>query len=330
MRILFYLAIIVVLLLVAALVDQIYYRVWRLFIDKPLAQQIRFWTFVCVSIMFVTTIVVGHHYTRIHLEVKEATIESPRLPQELDGFRIAQFSDFHLLSFSNDEGHRMARDIVEQAKAAKADILCFTGDLVTLRAAEAYPFREALREIAQAGIPVYSILGNHDYADYVWDFTEEQRHRDVDTLVQIQQEAGWHMLRNESVSLADGRLRLVGVENIGEPPFSTYGDLSAAMGGLSNTDSTFTVLLSHNPTHWRREVLPETNIDLMLAGHTHAVQLRIFGWSPAVWKYPEWTGLHSEGDQHLYVNTGLGCVGPNIRVGVRPELTIITLRSKQN
>ena len=204
-------------------------------------------------------------------------------------------------------------------------------------------------------VPVYSILGNHDYADYVRGFDQQRRNTDIDSLILIQEEAGWHMLKNNCVTLssplndlASQYIALIGVENIGEPPFSTYGDLDRAMtpiGGIHAADSLFSVLLTHNPTHWRKEVLPRTHIDLSLAGHTHATQLRIGSWSPAKWKYDEWMGLYDashrsdapslpypeyqEGNpQYLYVNTGIGCVGPRVRIGVPPEISVLVLRKE--
>jgi predicted MPP superfamily phosphohydrolase len=126
-------------------------------------------------------------------------------------------------------------------------------------------------------------------------------------------------------------LRLLGVGNIGEPPFSTYGDLEAAIASLptdepTRMDEQFTILLSHNPTHWRAEVLEYTDIDLTLSGHTHGMQICVGGFSPAVWRYKEWGGLYQEGDRYLYVNTGLGTVGFPVRIGLKPEVTLITLR----
>ena len=163
------------------------------------------------------------------------------------------------------------------------------------------------------------------------------------------------MLKNNCVTLSSPLndsvsqyIALIGVENIGEPPFSTYGDLDRAMtpiGGIHAADSLFSVLLTHNPTHWRKEVLPRTHIDLSLAGHTHATQLKIGSWSPARWKYSEWIGLYDarqqseeptqpypeyqEGNpQYLYINTGIGCVGPRVRIGVPPEISIMVLRKE--
>ena len=136
---------------------------------------------------------------------------------------------------------------------------------------------------------------------------------------------GWKLLNNSHTILIQGNdsIALIGVENEGEPPFSQYADLPKAMQG---TEGMFQILLSHNPTHWRREVLPESDIDLMLAGHTHAMQLKLGNYSPSSYIYPEWSGMYLEGTHGLYVNVGIGYVGLPFRFGAWPEITVLTLR----
>jgi len=136
---------------------------------------------------------------------------------------------------------------------------------------------------------------------------------------------GWKLLNNSHTILIQGSdsIALIGVENEGEPPFSQYADLPEAMRG---TEGMFQILLSHNPTHWRREVLPQTYIDLMLAGHTHAMQLKFGNHSPSSYIYPEWSGMYLEGTRGLYVNEGIGYVGLPFRFGAWPEITVLTLR----
>lgn len=333
-RLIFWGLIILVVAIVSLLIDQIFYRLIRLFVTKHLAQNIRLWTFLAVVVTLLVSYYIGHNITRLSVEVKHASIVSGKVPPGFNGFKIAQISDFHIHSFDRQNEQQFFADLVAQLKAQQPDIIVFTGDLVTARAAEAYPFREELSQLHKAtGAPIYSILGNHDYADYMHSFDALRRQQDVDSLITLQQQAGWTMLNNASTYIYNNEdsILLVGVENIGEPPFSVYGDLGKAMdaaGGLERAETAFTILLSHNPTHWRSEVLPHTQIDLTLSGHTHAMQFRIGNWSPSKWKYPEWMGLYQEGKQYLYVNTGLGCVGPSIRIGVRPEITILTLMNE--
>jgi len=359
-RLIFYGIIVAFVALLFLLVDVIIYWLLRIFLPKATAHLA---SRVILGLMILTAGIaatVGHYVTRHQIVVHEVPVVSPRVPEAFDGFRIAQISDLHLDSFGKEEGRAFLTRLADSLAATRPDLIVFTGDLVTLRSAEALPFRQSLAAIARIPhhsghglVPVYSILGNHDSPDYVRSFPAERRRADIDSLIRIQEEAGWHMLKNSSVTLArplndsaSQHIALIGVENIGEPPFSTYGDLSRAMApvaGLQAADTLFSVLLTHNPTHWRAEVLPRTRIDLSLAGHTHATQFRIGTWSPARWKYSEWMGLydarHQSEDaalpypeyeagnpQYLYVNTGIGCVGPRVRIGVPPEISVLELR----
>ena len=329
-RFIFWGIIILVLLIVAAIIDQAFYRLVRLFVDKHTALIIRLVTAIVVIAGIVGSVLWGRYVTRLRLDVSQAELVSQRVPSAFDGFKIAHISDFHLDSFDKNKEMGFVEEIIDRIANEQPDIVCFTGDLVTVRSAQAIPYRRLLHKLSASGIPVYSVMGNHDYADYVWEFDESRRLADRDSLRHLMSEAGWRMLDNECEWLYRGSdsLLVAGVENIGEPPFSVYGDLGKALEG-NYTDNVFTILLSHNPTHWRSEVLPNTSIDLTLSGHTHAMQFRIGSWSPSKWKYPEFAGLYREGLQFLNVNTGLGGVGPKIRIGVKPEINIITLKKQK-
>ena len=329
-RFIFWGIIILVLLIVAAIIDQAFYRLVRLFVDKHTALIIRLVTAIVVIAGIVSSVLWGRYVTRLRLDVSQAELVSQRVPSAFDGFKIAHISDFHLDSFDKNKEMGFVEEIIDRIANEQPDIVCFTGDLVTVRSAQAIPYRRLLHKLSASGIPVYSVMGNHDYADYVWEFDESRRLADRDSLRHLMSEAGWRMLDNESEWLYRGSdsLLVAGVENIGEPPFSVYGDLGKALEG-NYTDNVFTILLSHNPTHWRSEVLPNTSIDLTLSGHTHAMQFRVGSWSPSKWKYPEFAGLYREGLQFLNVNTGLGGVGPKIRIGVKPEINIITLKKQK-
>lgn len=344
-RLIFYGVIVLAVVLLLLLIHAAIYWILRIFFTKAGAKAISLIVLTLMILVIGISCMWGHSHTRLELMVNEVEVPSTRLPYAFEGFRVAQLSDMHLNSFSPEEGHKLLHEVAEAIREQQPDIIVFTGDLVTIRAAEALPFRTALAELAhierkngEGSIPVYSILGNHDYADYVRTFDADRRKKDLDSLIQIQEEAGWIMLKNNAIRIqretgdsTQQQIILAGVENIGEPPFSVYGDLEKSLepvGGLSATDSLFTILLSHNPTHWRSEVLPRTRIDLTLSGHTHATQILIGSWSPAKWKYAEWMGLYEKNEQKLYVNTGFGCVGPAIRIGIKPELTILTLKKK--
>ena len=359
-RLIFYGIIVAMVILLIALIDVVIYWALRIFLPKATVRFVSRIIFAAILLICVSAALWGHYITRHQVVVNTVSVVSPRVPEAFDGYRIAQISDLHLDSFDKDEGRQFLQKLADSIAAARPDIIVFTGDLVTIRSAEALPFRPSLAALAHIPhhdgtglIPVYSILGNHDYADYVRGFDQQRRNADIDSLIRIQEEAGWHVLKNSCVTLSrplsdsvSQRIALIGVENIGEPPFSTYGDLDRSMaplGGIHAADTLFSVLLTHNPTHWRSEVLPRTHIDLSLAGHTHATQFRIGSWSPARWKYDEWMGLYDashrsdapalpypeyqEGNpQYLYVNTGIGCVGPRVRIGVTPEVSVLVLR----
>jgi len=349
MRYAFYGIIILICVLAIVLVGQVIYWSCRIFVCKHTASMIHWWALGIITVVAVVASLWGHYFTRYQLDVKQVDVVSERVPLAFEGYRIAQISDLHLDCFNDEQGHAFLNKLIESIEAQHPDIIVFTGDIVSHQSADAEPFHDELARIASIA-PSYSILGNHDYADYTR-MSPREKYNDVQHLCDLQRQAGWTVLRNETVPLntpegsnkttkeqnntttaEDSYLRLIGVENIGEPPFSTYGDLKKAMAGVQANEGTFSILLSHNPTHWRKEVLPDTDIDLMLAGHTHAVQLKVGSWSPAKWKYEEWSGLYTSNDkghpQYLYVNTGIGGVGPRVRIGVAPELTILTLRKK--
>lgn len=257
-------------------------------------------------------------------EVKEVAYPSADLPKGFDGYRIVQISDIHIGSWRDKP--EPIRQLVRRVNALHPDLIVFTGDLVNQQSHEVDGFQEILSQL-HAPDGVYSILGNHDYGSYYhWNSAEEET-ANLDYLIQQQKLMGWKMLNNGHDILRHNgdSIALVGVENDGEPPFSQFADLPRAMQG---TEGLFRILLSHNPTHWRREVLPQSDIQLMLAGHTHAMQGILFGHSLAELLYPEWRGMYYEGNRALYVNIGIGYVGLPFRFGAWPEITVLTLHSE--
>lgn len=254
-------------------------------------------------------------------EIKEVDYHSTRLPKGFDGYRIVQLSDLHLGSWEHNP--KAIQEVVNMVNEQSPDLIVFTGDIVNQQSHEIDSFTSILSQL-KAPDGIYSTLGNHDYGTYYhWDNAIEAT-ENLQYLKDRQAEMGWKMLNNDHAILyhKGDSIALIGVENDGEPPFSQHADLPRAMKG---TEGMFRILLSHNPTHWRREVLPTTDIDLTLAGHTHAMQMELFGHSPAVFKYSEWKGMYKEGEQSLYVNIGLGYVGLPFRFGAWPEITVFTL-----
>lgn len=267
----------------------------------------------------------GAVWGKERFQVKEVTFSSPDLPEAFDGYRILQLSDIHAGSWKgNTEALERA---IQLCNTLKADVAVFTGDLVNTHADEIQSLMPVFARL-KAKDGVYSVLGNHDYATYRPWRSEAERLANVDTLIARQSLMGWQMLMNEAQILHRGgdSIALVGVENSGRPPFPDHADLSKALRG---TQGMFKVLLSHDPTHWRRKVLPETDIQLMLAGHTHDMQISVCGFSVSRYIYPEHRGLYLEGKRGLYVNIGLGYVLFPMRLGAWPEITVITLRKEE-
>lgn len=256
------------------------------------------------------------------LEVKRVEYASARLPQRFEGFRIVQFSDLHLGSFALRPG--IVSRMVERINALEPQLILFTGDIVNRRSSELEPFLSILSRL-HATHGIYAVLGNHDYGTYYrWPSPEAER----DNLLRLQQmmaQMGWTLLNNDHcfIHLGADSIALVGVENEGEPPFPQYGNLPRALHGAGQG---FKLLMSHNPIHWRREVLPESDVDLTLSGHTHAMQCILGGRSLSELKYPEWHGFYYEGKRALYVNIGIGHVGFPFRFNAPPEITLLTLR----
>ena len=277
---------------------------------------------LAIALLTMAYLIFGATEGKRYFQVKETTIESKDVPQGFDGYRIVQLSDMHVGSWNgNTQAMEKAVSIINDLQP---DLIVFTGDLVNNLASELDNFIPVFSKL-KAKDGVYSVLGNHDYSTYIhWENPEDQKEELV-RLKQKQAEMGWTMLNNRHIKLynQNDSIALIGVENSGRPPFPDYAKLSEAMQG---TEGMFQILLSHDPTHWRREVLPQTDIELMLAGHTHAMQTKIFGFTPAQFIYEENDGLYQEGEQMLYVNIGLGHLLYPMRLGAWPEITLLTLR----
>lgn len=259
------------------------------------------------------------------LVVKEQTLYFPKLPEEFDGYRIVQLSDFHIGTYGNDTAF-VAR-VVNEVMAQKPDLIVYTGDLVNSDADEVDPFVPVLSSLS-ASDGVLSIFGNHDYCYYSHHNQMEVIRKNQEALKAKEREMDWQLLLNEYrvIRRDSASIAVVGVENVGKPPFPHYGNLPKAMDGLA--DGTFVILLSHDPSHWRMEVLPDTDIPLMLSGHTHAMQFRIGRITPVMFRYPEWGGLYEEDGQQLFVSTGVGG-GIPFRFGAWPEICVLTLRREK-
>lgn len=282
----------------------------------------------------------GAIVTRNDIEVVDVSIDYASLPKAFDGYRIVQISDMHLGTWGGNTN--FVSRLVREVNNLHPDIILFTGDIVNRKTDEMKPFLETLAKL-KAPDGIYSILGNHDYGDYIdWDSTEARRANN-ELMAEWQSKIGWKLLNNEHTFIKKGNqeIVLIGVENWGEPPFKQYGKLTKAYPASKKSkynlhDNRFKILMSHNPKHWHEEVRKKSNIDLTLSGHTHAMQTMLkiggFRWSPSALKYEEWAGLYEDevGGRpvKLYVNVGCGEVGMPFRIGATPEITLITLRKK--
>ena len=269
--------------------------------------------------------------TPYQINVSNIDIEFDNLPKAFDNYKIVQFSDLHLGSYIS--GSTFIDELVDSINAQNANITVFTGDIVNRQSNEMAVYTECLKKLCSPD-GVFSVLGNHDYGDYMHWESEGMKKLDVESLVSMQQRMNWTILNNSHTIIRNGNdsLALIGVENWGDPPFKMYADLSSSYPNLN--DSTFKILLSHNPAHWDAEIIDKTNIALTLSGHTHAMQcaFNIFGKyiSPAVFRYSRWSGLYTNQEkQYLYVNSGIGEVAIPARIGVKPEITVITLHCKE-
>jgi predicted MPP superfamily phosphohydrolase len=262
--------------------------------------------------------------TNLKIFRKEIGIEG--LPAAFHGLRIVQISDLHLAGFYNHPGY--VKRIVERVNMLKPGLILFSGDMVHNFSEELDPFTAILKEL-NAPLGKFAILGNHDYGHYYGWESEKEKKENLDRVKEQIRNAGFDLLLNEhrTISLNGSALEIIGVENWGKPPFPQQGDLHRAMEG---TDPDLVkILLSHDPSHWDLQVRGKEPIALTLSGHTHGMQLGFeignFRWSPSRWTYKHWAGLYHENGQYLYVNRGLGYTGFPGRVGIRPEITLLTL-----
>lgn len=283
------------------------------------------WASLFLVVLWWSVYVYGHYWGRFAYEVKPWTYTNPSLPHSFEGYRIVHISDLHLDGWKGNEGH--LEEVVNTINSLQPDLICFTGDLVSLNHRELDAVSSILKQL-KAKDGVVSVLGNHDYDPYEPGISARERQTRVDTLVKRERtELGWKLLLNEYVMIHRGEdsLAIIGVENqsCGVHSVIRRGRLQEAIKG---TEGAMQILLSHDPTHWRAEVVGKTKIALTLSGHTHAMQLRVLGFTPSKWIYPDCDGQYVSADstQTLYVNIGLGGTLP-MRIGANPEITLITL-----
>jgi len=276
----------------------------------------------------VAGLIYGIFRGRYNYKVLRYELAFEDLPEQFDGFQLTQISDLHCGSFDNYKRVQYGIDLVNEQRS---DVILFTGDLVNNRADELQKWQSLFGTLT-AKHGVYSVLGNHDYGDYVPWNSPEDKTANFNRLLEIQEQMGFHLLRNthKLIEKQGQSIAIVGVENWGAGGFKKKGDLNKALNGLQ-ADS-FKILLSHDPSHWQLKVKDaRVHIPLTLSGHTHGMQFGIeipgkFKWSPVQWRYPYWAGMYQENNKYLNVNRGFGYLAYPGRFGIWPEISVITLK----
>lgn len=282
---------------------------------------------VLVALFVMGAVIYGMIWGKFNYQVKQVEVKSNRIPLAFDGYRIALFSDFHAGSM---EQHKEKVKVgFELLASQKPDVIFFAGDMVNHFSDELKGWNSVFY-ILNAPDGKFAVLGNHDYGDYIEWPDSLQKEVDRQKLIAYQDSFGFKVLKNEHVTIKRGgdSIYVAGVENFGMPPFKRYGNLSKALDGIDT--SKCVLLLSHEPKHWDEEIKQNQSVVLTVSGHTHAMQMGIdwhgILWSPAQYVFKRWYGLYSESGSYLYVNRGFGYLAFPGRVGMSPEITIITLK----
>lgn len=270
----------------------------------------------------------GMYQGKYNYKVLKYSLYFEDLPDAFDGYRITQISDIHSGSFDNKKKIEYAVGLINEQES---DTILFTGDLVNNLAVEMDPWISVFSKI-EAKDGVFSILGNHDYGDYVPWKSDKARLDNVQAVKNVHSKMGWDLLLNEHrfIQKSGQRIALVGVENWGSGGFKKLGDLDLAGKGLSSEE--FKILLSHDPSYWQEKIKSDpNNYQLTLSGHTHGMQFGIeipgwFKWSPIQYRYENWAGIYEEFGRYINVNRGFGYLAYPGRVGIWPEISVIELR----
>ncbi len=277
-----------------------------------------------------SSLLYGMYKGKYNYKVLKYVLEFDDLPNAFDGYQITQISDIHSGSLDNTKKIEYGVDLINQQKS---DIILFTGDLVNNRADEMIPWIDTFKKL-KAHDGKFSVLGNHDYGDYIDWKSNEAKVQNMKKLESVHQQLGFDLLLNDNRYLEkDGeKIALIGVENWGAGGFKKAGDLQQATAGVKSED--FKILMSHDPSHWEQKVKNnDTHYHLTLSGHTHGMQFGIeipgwIKWSPVKWRYKYWAGIYEEAGRFINVNRGFGFLAYPGRVGIWPEVTVITLKKK--
>jgi predicted MPP superfamily phosphohydrolase len=278
------------------------------------------------------SLIYGMTIGKYNYKVLRQTLFFDDLPDAFDGFKITQISDIHSGSFDNPEKISYAVDLINEQES---DLLLFTGDIVNTHATEMHPWIDTFKKIKNHEFGKYSVLGNHDYGEYVDWKSEEAKNKNFEDIKDLHRQIDFKLMLNENTKIKKGndQIALVGVENWGVK-FKKIGDLNKASENLNKED--FKILMSHDPSHWDAEVKDHPkNFHLTLSGHTHGFQFGIeipgiIKWSPVEYVYKQWAGLYENVGKYIYVNRGFGFHAYPGRVGIMPEITVIELKKGKN
>jgi len=286
-------------------------------------------TGIIIWIVIFLLVIAGSVYGRFNFKTEKITVEYENLSKDLDGLRIVQVSDLHLSGF-----YRHQAKLAEAMKIVndlKPDILINSGDFVTIGWRE-FGRNDTILSKASGRLGSFAALGNHDMGTYYRGLDAAGIDTNIQKMSGLIGASGYTLLRDEHVIVNAGnsKIGIAGIITKGRHPDIVYGDLGKAISGMDSVD--LSILISHDPNHWKKSVAGKTDIDLVFSGHTHGMQMGIitkaFKWSPSQYFYPEWNGLYISGNQYLYTNRGLGVLAIPFRLGMPPEMTIITLKRK--
>ena len=281
---------------------------------------------ICVPILWFI-LIYGAFVGFSELEINRHTYTSPDIPKAFNGYRIVQFSDAHVGSYTGNRKWILQR-AVDSINALRPNLIVFTGDLQNVKPEELYQQMDVLSQL-KAKDGVYSVLGNHDYAKYV-DCSEAEKEANCRETVSLEKQLGWTLLQNEHRYIERGKSRIViaGMENDGDGKhFPQKGNISKTLKGVDDDD--FILMLEHDPSSWRRKIIPDGRAQLTLSGHTHKMQFSLFRWCPLSLTGNEVNGWYTEDEQSLFVTAGLGGLIP-FRFGAPGEIAVITLKTQSS
>ena len=273
----------------------------------------------------VGTFIYGLTYGVSNIQVKHVYLYFKDLPKSFDGYRIVHVSDLHLGTF-NGWRSKILKAEMDSIVKQKADLICFTGDLQNIRPEEVEKMASVIRQPMKGTI---SVLGNHDYTEYIKGEAKEETAQEARLVNAEKDVLGWTLLRNQNICIttpAKESIYICGTENDGKPPFPNYSDYKKAMKGIG--PNSFVIMLQHDPSAWRRSILPKTTAQLTLSGHTHGGQMQLFGWRPTSIRQPEDYGLYEQDERYLNITAGLGGLVP-FRLNMPNEIVVITLHVKK-